>query len=85
MALFMDKKYRRYLLVLGLCFHLAIAVVHGLVSFFFAMAGALVLYLRAPEHPFSFWSSNMVLPFRTGAKPLPSASDSVPATPAMTL
>ena len=37
------------LLVAGLMFHLAILVVHGLVSFFFSMAGALVLYLVPVE------------------------------------
>lgn len=32
-------------LILGICFHLAIVFIHGLVSFYFVMAAALVLYL----------------------------------------
>jgi antimicrobial peptide system SdpB family protein len=52
-ALVMPKKVRIYFLPLGLGFHLTIAVIHGLVSFFFAMAAALILYLRPTELPFS--------------------------------
>jgi antimicrobial peptide system SdpB family protein len=40
------------MLLLGLLFHSSIILVHGLVSFFFAMAGALVLYLRPLDKPF---------------------------------
>lgn len=32
-------------LILGICFHLDIEFIHGLVSFYFVMAAALVLYL----------------------------------------
>ena len=52
MALVMPKKAWRYLLPLGIAFHASIAIIHGLVSFFFAMAAALVLYLRPVEQPF---------------------------------
>lgn len=51
-ALVMPKKAWRYFLIAGLAFHTGIAVIHGLLSFSIAMAGALVLYLRPPENPF---------------------------------
>jgi antimicrobial peptide system SdpB family protein len=61
MALTMPKKYWPMLLKIGFALHFGIIVVHGLVSFFFAMAAALVLYLRPLEQefifrPFSFYS-----------------------------
>ncbi len=43
---------RRQLLIAGLCFHLGIVLVHGLVTFFCSMAAALVLLLRRPDEPF---------------------------------
>ena len=33
------------MLILGISFHFSIFVIHGLFSFFFAMAAALILYL----------------------------------------
>lgn len=54
LGLAMEKRWWPYLLVLGIFFHLGIIVVHGLVSFFFSMAGALILYLRPIERPFGF-------------------------------
>lgn len=42
---FMKIKHRKKLLIIGMLFHLGIVVVHGLFSFFFAMAAALILYL----------------------------------------
>lgn len=44
-ALFMSQTHRRRLLVPALLFHFLIAIVHGLGTFSFAMAGALILYL----------------------------------------
>lgn len=52
MGLTMDRRWRPYLLVLGLVFHVGIIVVHGLVSFFFSMAGALILLLRPMDEGF---------------------------------
>jgi antimicrobial peptide system SdpB family protein len=52
-ALVMDSRRYRRLLLPGLGFHFGIVVAHGLFSFFFAMAGALVLYLRPYDAPFS--------------------------------
>jgi antimicrobial peptide system SdpB family protein len=51
-ALVMAPRHRAPLLVLGLVFHAGIVVAHGLFSFFFAMAGALILYLRPADVPF---------------------------------
>lgn len=44
-GLLMEKRYRKPLMFLGFLFHFSIVIIHGLFSFFFAMAGALVLYL----------------------------------------
>lgn len=56
-GLFMDEKLKRPVLFLGIFFHLGIVLVHGLGSFFFVMAGALILLLypigrqsRIPEY-----------------------------------
>lgn len=54
MGLLMNKKYWKYLLYTGLCFHFSIVLIHGLFSFFFAMAGLLVLYLRPLNEPYDF-------------------------------
>lgn len=53
-GLFMDRRWRPALLKLGLLFHFGIVLVHGLFSFFFAMAAALVLYLWPVDRPFLF-------------------------------
>ena len=44
-----NKKTKIYLLLFGLLFHFTILITHGLVSFFFAMSAALVLYLLPNE------------------------------------
>ena len=41
----LSKKWRPVLLVAGILFHFSIIVLHGLVRFFFSMAGALVVFL----------------------------------------
>lgn len=51
-GLLMDRRYRRVFLVLGILFHVTIALVHGLISFGCAMSAALVLYLRPLDQPF---------------------------------
>lgn len=49
-AIFIDnKKTKIYLFLFGLLFHFTILITHGLVSFFFAMSAALVLYLLPNE------------------------------------
>ena len=48
-ALVMPSKYWKNLLYFGIAFHFMIVIFHGLVSFFFAMLGGLILYL-APLH-----------------------------------
>jgi antimicrobial peptide system SdpB family protein len=44
-GLLADARYRRVLLVLGITFHVGIALVHGLISFVLAMWAALFLFL----------------------------------------
>jgi antimicrobial peptide system SdpB family protein len=51
-GLFMKEHYRPWLLSAGLLFHGAIAIVHGLFTFFFSCAAALILYLRTYDAPF---------------------------------
>lgn len=53
-GLFMEKKHRGLLLKLGVTFHLLILFVFGLVSFYFAMFGALLLFLRPYDEEFQF-------------------------------
>jgi antimicrobial peptide system SdpB family protein len=54
LGLTIDKKYRKRLLLIGLSFHFFIILIHGLISFFFAMAAALILYLHPWDEPFKF-------------------------------
>ena len=53
-GLVLQKRYRKYLLVAGITFHMAIAILHGLISFGLAMFGALVLFLRPVDAAFAF-------------------------------
>lgn len=53
-ALFMSKRYRGILLVAGIGFHFLIAIIHGLIPFFFSMTAALILYLRPVDNEFNF-------------------------------
>lgn len=59
MALVMDKRWWPVMLKVGLLFHFGIIVIHGLVTFFFAMAGALILYLRPFELQFVFLETTL--------------------------
>jgi len=52
-AIFMSYKRRLFIFKLAIIFHLGILIIHGLVSFFFAMAGALVIYL-IPQKQINF-------------------------------
>jgi uncharacterized membrane protein len=54
MALVMPKKRWHILLILGIVFHLSIAITMGLISFGITMIAALILYLRPFENEFSF-------------------------------
>lgn len=54
MALVMSKRGWGVLLAFGVAFHVAIAVVQGLISFSIAMIAALLLYLRPVEKEFNF-------------------------------
>ena len=42
-----DKIFRKAMFILGLCFHLFIAIIHGIPSFSIVMIGCLILYLRS--------------------------------------
>lgn len=44
-ALFMSKANKKRMLIAGLLLHFGIIFLHGLMSFFFAMAGGLILFL----------------------------------------
>lgn len=50
-GLVMERRYRPVLLAVGVLFHGAIAVVHGLLSFVLVMWGALLLFLWPIERP----------------------------------
>src|ERR1043165_3134995 len=54
MGLAIERQFRQPLLICGIAFHAGIIFVHGLGSFFCAMAGALLIYLRSPSEPFCF-------------------------------
>ena len=69
-SLFMERRWWRWLLLAGLAFHSAIWFVHGLGSFFFSMAGGLILYLRPVEDffdglRFRSWISRRLAPILT--------------------
>lgn len=51
MGIVLTRTWRHPLRALGLTFHLFIAITFGLWSFFFSMAGVLVLYLIRPTPP----------------------------------
>lgn len=59
-TLVVEKRFRRYFLYLGLAFHFAIFLVHGLFNFFLAMAAALILYLRPVEEECSIPDPNRI-------------------------
>jgi antimicrobial peptide system SdpB family protein len=79
-GLTMDRRWRPFLLVLGLFFHLGIIIVHGLVSFFFSMAAALILLLRPVDEGFrtapvltTLWNwARSLRPVRYGVQLVPS-------------
>lgn len=51
-GLFAKERYLPILLLLGVFFHVGIALLHGLVSFSIIMLGALVIFLRPPGEEF---------------------------------
>lgn len=55
-AIFMTKNTKKKLLYYALVFHFIIIILHGLVSFFFAMTGGLLLYLYPIEENVPFFS-----------------------------
>jgi antimicrobial peptide system SdpB family protein len=53
MGLVMDVRYRRWLLIGGVTFHVGIGVIHGLCSFATIMFAALILFLRPAGQMFA--------------------------------
>ncbi len=51
-GLVMERRWRPWMMVAGMGFHLGIAAVHGLLSFALAMWGGLILFLWPLERPF---------------------------------
>ncbi|ASZ11347.1 hypothetical protein KTO58_18420 [Chitinophaga pendula] len=73
MGMSMHKRYRVYLLIAALLFHFGIIAIHGLFSFFLAMAGALLLYLAPVYRNFSYTGIRL----RGRKKRLPNISDTL--------
>lgn len=69
-AIFMQRSTQRYFLRLAIGFHFAILVVHGLLSFFCSISGALILYLWPVDRPFVFSRSWLRPIKRAEAEPL---------------
>jgi antimicrobial peptide system SdpB family protein len=87
-GLIAERPYRRVLLRLGIAFHAAIALVHGLLSFVLGMWAGLVLYLRPVDEEFAglrAWGGRMVeaararLPLRPAPVPAPAPGAAVAA------
>jgi len=53
-ALFMPQRKRNVMLVVGLIFHFLILSLIGLISFFFSISAALIIYLHSLDKPFEF-------------------------------
>ncbi|MGV4439774.1 DUF5808 domain-containing protein, partial [Ornithobacterium rhinotracheale] len=52
------NKFIKYsFLFLGIIFHLSIAITHGLITFFFSMCGALILYLDSNNYIYKFFNN----------------------------
>ncbi|HVI47777.1 MAG TPA: sporulation-delaying protein SdpB family protein [Chitinophaga sp.] len=71
-ALFMSRKNKRRMLIAGVAFHFTIIIMHGLVSFFFAMTAGLFLYL----YPLDQSVALRILPFKKLRRKQPSAAPS---------
>ncbi len=53
-------KLKKTFLLIGLLFHFSILITHGLVSFFFSMASALILYLDNENIIFTFFKTKFI-------------------------
>lgn len=59
-GLFMSRKHQKVLFYFGLAFHVAIALVHGLIGFGLIMIGGLMLYLLPLDEPVRwFWQKEL--------------------------
>lgn len=52
LSIFFPRRLRIRIFLPALCFHLLTAIFFGIITFFFAMAGALFLYLLTPRYKF---------------------------------
>jgi antimicrobial peptide system SdpB family protein len=75
-AFFMTKNRKFKLLKYAILFHLGILLVHGLVSFFFAMTGALILFLYPKNKDISEFAAFGFIHrlFKTSARQMESTS-----------
>lgn len=53
-------KLKKIFLIIGLLFHFSILITHGLVTFFFSMASALILYLDDENIIFAFFKTKFI-------------------------
>lgn len=60
-----NKKIKITFLILGLLFHFDIAITHGLITFFFSMAAALILYLDSENIIYQFIKTKIMC-FKNG-------------------
>ncbi|TGA96350.1 hypothetical protein E4665_15920 [Sporolactobacillus shoreae] len=75
-GLFIDKKYRVLLLILGITLHVIFAIMLGLYSFSMIMSAALILYLRPVGKKFTFKSVDLTPKVKTTAElPLMKGGD----------
>lgn len=81
MALTMPKKAWKPLLILGIGFHILIALVFGLISFSIAMCAALVLYLRPVENAFLIPTWAHIVPVPSSWRKFPIRAANKPALP----
>ncbi|UGU15383.1 hypothetical protein LS482_17080 [Sinomicrobium kalidii] len=56
-ACFMNRKNKYIFFIIGISFHFVILLTHGLISFFFAMAGGLILYLLPSKRAIEIMSN----------------------------
>ena len=59
-AIFMSKSRKIKILIIGISFHLCIALIHGLISFFFSMSAGLLLYLLPSDRIYNILFTRMI-------------------------
>lgn len=64
-AIFMSNSRKVKILFIGIMFHLSIAIVHGLISFFLSMTAGLILYLLPSETKYNVLFLNFINKLKT--------------------